>query len=170
MKLIIQTTTGIFLAFCMVMLGCDTLDEASNSSIDDLDFQLEIDPTRINQDGEVTATYSIHNNSSLTIEMVSGCTQLARGVVFKDDEVVGLKGSSTGCFTGISTHIIDSDEKFESEWKVKPILVRIFPDDREPDTTFADPGEYTFIVKPDVIKVNGEENVLPEIERTFIIE
>ncbi|MGF1669232.1 MAG: hypothetical protein ACFCU6_02195 [Balneolaceae bacterium] len=170
MKLKTRSTIGIFIVICIIMPGCDTLDEASNRSIDDLEFKLNIDPDQISRDGEFTATYSIHNNSSQTVEMVSGCTQLARGIVFRDGEVVNLKGSADGCFTAISTHVIDAGNKFERVWKVKPFSVRFFPDDREPDTTFAEPGEYTFTVKSDVIEVNGEGKRLPDLERIFFIE
>ncbi|NBC03203.1 MAG: hypothetical protein GVY20_05795 [Bacteroidetes bacterium] len=95
---------------------------------------------------------------------------MARGVAYKDDQIIGLKGSGNGCFSGISTHEIGAGENLEIEWQIKPFSVRYFPDDREPDTTFTDPGEYIFKVKPDVFEVNKEEKRLPELERTFIIE
>ena len=172
MKLQAPTTISIFIAIFALMLGCDMLDQSSNSSssINDFDFDLDIDPTHINHDGEITAVYSIRNNTSQTVEMVSGCTQFARGIVYKGDQIIGLKGSADGCFTAISTHEIAAGENLEFEWQVKPFTVRFFPDDREPDTTFAEPGEYTFTVSPDVFEINGEEARLPEVENTFVIE
>jgi hypothetical protein len=165
--------TGIFLT------GCDVLNERSNSisdnqfiqlDKDELVFQLSVEPAQINLDEEITAIYSIRNNRSETVEMMSSCFVIARGVVFKNDQEIGLQGSSSGCYTGISTHEIDPGGELEMEWQVKPFSVRFFPDNREPETTFAEPGEYTFTVIPDVFEVNGEEASLPEIETTFEIE
>ncbi|NBC03202.1 MAG: hypothetical protein GVY20_05790 [Bacteroidetes bacterium] len=73
MKLKTQSITNIFIAIFVVMLGCDMLDQSSTNSINDFDFHLDIDPNHINQDGEITAIYSIHNNTSQTVKMVSGC-------------------------------------------------------------------------------------------------
>lgn len=170
--LITSLAIGLFFA------SCDVLNEKSNTTdnlsdqldMDNLVFQLSVEPVKINTDEEITATYLIRNNRSKSVEMVSGCTQLARGVVFKNDQEVGLQGSGSGCYTAISTHEIDPGRELEMEWKVKPFSVRFFPDDTEPDTTFAESGEYTFTVMSDVFEINGEEASLPKVEITFVIE
>ncbi|MEX0662942.1 MAG: hypothetical protein WEA58_02180 [Balneolaceae bacterium] len=170
MKLKVHAINSIFIAIFIITSGCDMIDQSSKSSNNDFNIDLDINPTHINHDGEITAIYSIRNNTSQTVEMVSGCTQLARGIVFKDDQVIGLNGSADGCFTAISTHEIAAGENLEFEWQIKPFSVRFYPDDREPDTTFADSGKYVFTVKPDVFEVNKEQKRLPELERTFVIE
>lgn len=176
MIIVILCIIGFFFVSCDVFnqKSDNISDNSDNQSVlldmDDLILQLSVEPAKINLDEEVTAVFTIRNNRPDTVEMVSGCIVLARGIVFKNDYEIGLQGSSSGCFSAISTHEIDPGEELEMEWQVKPFTLRPFPDDREPDTTFADPGKYTFTVVPDVIAMNGEKSSLPKLETTFVIE
>lgn len=164
-----QTITGVFIFIFAVIVSCDAVNESPKSTIDDIAFDLEITPHYITHTGVLNAVYTIQNNSGQTIEMVSGCTELATGIVSKEEQVIGLIGSGDACYTAISTHEIPPGEKFEYEWHIKPFEIRYYPDDREPDTTFADLGEYTFTVIPQVYEINKEQGKLPELERTFAI-
>lgn len=170
MKLYSPAFYSIILSAFIFLSGCDMTDQQANSSFDDLSFDLNITPTHISQDEEITATYLISNNSSQSINLVSACTQLARGVVFEEEQFIELIGSTDICFTAISEYEIAAGEFLEMEWNIKPIYVNYYTDGREPDTTFANPGEFVFTVKPDVFEVNKEQISLPKMEGTFIIE
>ncbi|WP_073060286.1 hypothetical protein [Fodinibius roseus] len=163
-------TAGLFLAGCE--LQQQSAEPYSDISTDGLRLQLEVEPAQItvNPEEEFTVTYSVQNNNPEKVKLVSGCTAFARGMVFRQEEVVRLEGSSDVCFTAISSYEIPAGEKLELEWQVKPFSLKTYPDDREPDTTLAEAGKYTFRVKPDIMKINGEETSLPDIERKVVLK
>lgn len=164
----------------LLLVGCDMQQQNSEPypepysdiSTDGLRLQLEVEPARmnVNPEEEFSVTYSVQNNNAETVKLVSGCTAFARGIVLRKKKVVGLQGSADGCFTAISSYEIPAGEKMELEWQVKPFSLRIYPDDRKPDTTLAQPGEYIFKVKPDIIEIDGRKDSLPEIERKIVLE
>jgi hypothetical protein len=49
------------------------------------------------------------------------------------------------------------------------IIVKAYPDGREPDIELTPPGEYLFRVEPDVLTVNGVQARLPVIEKKFTV-
>jgi hypothetical protein len=128
--------------------------------------QLVVDRGEVAPGGEFTARYTISNTGTAPVRLESACVAVARGVVYKSGNVANFTGSGSGCYTAIGTHDIAPGATLERTWQVRAaIIVRAYPDGREPDIELAARGEYVFRVEPDVLTVKGVEARLPNLEQ-----
>jgi len=135
-----------------------------------LEMQLSIDPTEIGPGEEFTATYSVRNTRAESVRLESLCNALAKGVVYRNSEEVGFVGSGSGCRTAISTYDIAAGETLEQRWRVKAaIILRAYPDGREPDIALAESGQYIFRAEPDVYSINGAKAKFPKVEQRIVV-
>jgi hypothetical protein len=134
-------------------------------------MQLSVDRTKIRPGEEFTATYSIRNARPESVQLKSLCSALARGVVYRSGHEVRLVGSSSGCRTAIGTHLIAAGQTVEWQWRVRAaVILRAYPDGREPDVALAEAGQYVFRVEPDVFQVDGVDLQLPTQELRFAVQ
>ena len=100
--------------------------------------------------------------------LVSGCTQLARALVYGagDVEPQWFIGATGGCYQATSSYQLDVGETFQQVWKATAAN-RVYLGDFQFETTPASPGDYVFRVSPDVITIDQESARLPEMEVAF---
>jgi hypothetical protein len=135
-----------------------------------LTTQLILNRTELAPGGEFTATYSIRNSRAQPIRLESLCNAIARGVVYRNGEEVGFTGSGSGCRNAISTYEIASGARLEWRWTVTAaVILRAYPDGREPDVALAEAGQYVFRVEPDVYLINGMAGKLPKMEQQIMV-
>lgn len=168
--------SSLFLLALLVLPACElgllSPKEAAPSQVvsHGLVTQLSVDRAAIERGEEFGATFWIRNTRSEPIHLESLCNALARGVVYRNGHEVGFIGSGSGCRTAISTYNIAAGETLKWQWQVKAaIILRAYPDGREPDMALAEPGQYIFQVEPDVYRINGAEAQLPKMEQRILV-
>jgi hypothetical protein len=92
-------------------------------------------------------------------------------VVYRDGEEIGFIGSGSGCYTAISHHEIPAGGSLEWNWEVRAaVILRAYPDGRDPDVALAEPGEYLFRVEPRVFRIDGADERLPQLEQRIVVQ
>jgi hypothetical protein len=147
------------------LLACDGQSTApagelvlGTQRVHGLELTLSIDPAATSSGETFTATLTVTNRRDSATTLISGCTQLARGAVYRaGDEPQWFIGASGGCYTALSEYRLDVGESFEQVWNVRVAT----------DTIPASEGDYFFRVSPDVITIDREAARLPELEVAF---
>jgi hypothetical protein len=135
-----------------------------------LTTQLSLDRSEVAPGGEFTATYSIRNSRAQPIRLESLCNSVARGVVYRDGGEVGFTGSGSGCRNAISTYEVASGATLEWKWTVTAaVILRAYPDGREPDVALAEAGQYVFRVEPDVYLIDRMAGKLPKMDQQIVV-
>jgi hypothetical protein len=161
----------------LVLAACGTgpvgpAETLSAAQLDALGLATDIviDRGEVARGGEFAVTYTISNTGTAPVRLESACVAVARGVVLHGGNVANFIGSSSGCYTAIGTHDIAAGAMLERTWQVPAaIIVKAYPDGREPDIELAPAGEYVFRVEPDVLTVNGVQARLPAIEQKITV-
>lgn len=131
--------------------------------------QLTVDRAEIRPGEEFTGSYSFHNHRTEPVQLLSGCTALARGTVYRNAELVDFVGSSGGCREAVSAYEVAAGETLTVQWQVRATVVRVHADGRPPELAPAEPGPYVFRVEPDVIQLDGESFRLPALEQSITV-
>ena len=178
-----QVTVLVLVAF-LSLLGCDGQAGAPPTQLvspgelsfeteraHGLELSLRIDPATTASGGSFTATFAITNRRDRAATLISGCTQLARGVVYRagDEEQQWFIGASGGCYTATSEYRLDVGESFEQVWSATAAS-RVYLGDFEWETVPAPEGAYVFRVSPDVITIDEEGARLPELQAPFRVK
>jgi hypothetical protein len=168
----------IMLLATLPLLACDGQGTAPSGKIllsthraHGLELSLSIDPAAAASGETFTATLTITNRRDRPARLISGCTQLARGVVYRagDEEQQWFIGASGGCYTATSEYRLDVGESFEQVWNATAVS-RVYLGDFEWETVPAPEGAYVFRVSPDVITIDGEGARLPELQAPFRVK
>ena len=169
---------GVVLLATLPLLACDEPGTApsgeillSTHRVHGLELSLSIDPATPASGGTFTATLTITNRRDRAATLLSGCTQLARGVVYRagDAEQQWFIGATGGCYTATSEYRLDVGESFEQVWNATAAS-RVYLGDFEWETVPASEGEYFFRVSPDVITIDQESAGLPELQAVFRVK
>lgn len=134
-----------------------------------LDLTLRIDPATPASGDSFTATFAITNRRGEAVTLTSGCTSIARGVVHRaeDDEWLPFIGTTSGCYTALSSYRIEVGETVTRVWDAQA-TTREYLGDFKWKITAAPPGDYVFRVLPDVIWIDDQQAArLPELEAAF---
>jgi len=133
-----------------------------------LELKLSLDPTTTVPSGNFTATFTITNHRDTAATLMSGCTQLARGAVYRagEEEPQFFIGASGGCYLATSTYRLDVGETFQQVWYATAAR-RNYLGDMQWEIVPASAGEYFFRVSPDVYKIDQESVRLPELDAPF---
>ena len=169
--------TGVVLLATLPLLACDGQGTGpqeilgTTQRVHGLELNLSIDPTTTVPGGSFTTTFTITNRRDSAVTMVSGCTQLAHGVVYRagDGEPAWFIGASGGCYTAISEYRLDVAESFEQVWNATAAR-RLYLGEFKWETVLAAEGDYLFRVSPDVITIDQESARLPELEVAFQVK
>lgn len=169
--------TGVLLLATLPLLACDrkgmTPPEIllGTQHVHGLELNLSIDPTTTVSGGALTATLTITNRRDRAVKLVSGCTQLARALVYRtgDVEPQWFIGATGGCYTATSTYQLDAGETFQQVWNVTAAS-RVYLGDLQFETIPASAGDYVFRVSPDVITIDQASARLPEMEVVFRVQ
>ena len=169
---------GVVLLATLPLLACDGQGTAppgeillSTHRVHGLELSLSIDPPETVSGESFTATLKITNRRDRAATLVSGCTQLARGVVYRagDEEQQWFIGAGGGCYTALSGYRLDVGESFEQVWNATAAS-QVYLGDFEWETIPAPKGDYVFRVSPDVITIDQEDARLPELQAPFQVK
>jgi hypothetical protein len=167
--------TGVVLLATLALLACDGQGTAPPDEIllgtqlvHGLELRLSIDSTTTTPGGTFTATLAITNRRDSAARLISGCTQLARGAVYRasDEEPQWFMGASGGCYTALSEYRLEVGESFEQVWNARAAR-QLYLGESGWDIVPASEGDYFFRVSPDVITIDQEAARLPELEVAF---
>jgi hypothetical protein len=167
--------TGVVLLATLSLLACDGQGTApadqlllGTQRVHGLELKLSIDPTTTVPSGNFTATLTITNRREAAATLISGCTQLSRGAVYRagDEEPQWFIGASGGCYTALSEYRLDVGKSFEQVWHARAAK-QLYLGGSEWDIVPASEGNYFFRVSPDVITIDREAARLPELEVAF---
>jgi hypothetical protein len=170
--------TGLVLLATLSLLACDGQGTApadqpllTTQRVHGLDLSLSLDPATTVPSGNFTATLTVTNRRDTAAMLISGCTQLARGFVYRtaDEEPAWFIGATGGCYTALSRYELDVGESFEQVWNVTAAR-RDYLGDLQFETTPAPKGDYVFRVSPDVITIDQESARLPELDVAFQVK
>ena len=170
-----RTTAGVILLVTLLPLACDGSGTAplseivsSAQSVHGLELSLSVDPAATVSGGNFTAIFTVTNRREVAVTLISGCTQLARGAVYRagDAEPQWFIGASGGCYTALSAYRLEVGESFEQVWFATAARRDVL-DETPWETIPAPEGEYVFRVSPDVIRIDQESARLPEVQVTF---
>lgn len=169
---------GVVLLATLPLLACDGQGTAPPGEIllsthraHGLELRLSIDPAATASGETFTATLTITNRRDSAATLISGCTQLARGVVYRagEEEQQSFIGTGDGCFTAISQYQLDVGESFEQVWNARATN-QVYLGDFEWETVPAPGGDYVFRVSPDVITIDQESARLPDLRAAFRVK
>ena len=170
--------TGVLFLATLPLLACDGRGLTSppeillgTQHVHGLELNLSIDPATTVPSGALNATLSITNRRDRAMTLISGCTQLARAIVYRvgDVEPQWFIGVSDGCYLATSSYQLDVGETFQQVWKATAAN-RFYLGDFQFETIPASPGDYVFRVSPDVITIDQESARLPELEVAFRVQ
>ena len=166
---------GAVLLATLPLLACDGQGTAPSGEIllsthraHGLELSLSVDPAATASGETFTATLTITNRRDSAATLISGCTALARGVVYRagDEERQTFIGTGDGCWTALSGYRLDVGESFEQVWNARATN-EVYLGDFAWETVPASEGEYFFRVSPDVITIDQESARLPELQAVF---
>jgi hypothetical protein len=167
----------VMLLAILSLLACDGQSTAprelvlGSQRVHGLELNLTIDPITTVPGGALTATLTITNRRDRAVTLVSGCTQLARALVYRagDVEPQWFIGATGGCYTALSSYQLDVGETFQQVWKATAAS-RVYLGDFQFEIIPASAGDYVFRVSPDVITIDRESARLPEMEVAFQVQ
>jgi hypothetical protein len=157
------------------LLACDGQSTApagelvlGTQRVHGLELTLSIDPAATSSGETFTATLTITNRRDSAATLISGCTQLARGAVYRagDEEPQWFIGASGGCYTALSSYQLEVGESFEQVWNATAAS-RVYLGDFQWEIVPAPEGDYVFRVSPDVITIDQKSAGLPALEIAF---
>lgn len=170
-----RTTAGVILLVTLLPLACDGSGTAplseivsSAQNVHGLELSLSVDPAATVSGGNFTAIFTVTNRREVAVTLISGCTQLARGAVYRagDAEPQWFIGATGGCYLATSQYRLDVGETFEQVWNVTAASHN-YLGDLGFETVLATKGDYLFRVSPDVYLIDQAAARLRELDVTF---